>query len=282
MVVATGRAMARHGGTLTAAGVAFYALLSLFPLILGLLSLFSLVLESEFAHENLLGFFREYLPGAEALLSSTFASHHAVVHASAGFVSVAALFWAGSAMFGGISQAFRLAWGSRSNRDFLVEKLRHMVMALTVGVLFALSMASSTALEFLATLKPLGLESITVLENHAMNAAARLVPFAITSLVFLLLYKFVPDFPTRWRHIWPGVLLAAALFEIAKAGFVLYLSEYADYAEVYGALGPIVALMVWTYLCSLILIVGAEFASQYGQMRDRQARRGSAGPAVSS
>ena len=281
LVVATGRALARDDATLTAAGVAFYALLSLFPLILGLLSLFSLVLRSETAQAQLQDFFVEYLPGAEPLLSSIFGTH-AMVRGSTGILSLVGLFWTASAMFGGINRAFRRAWRSRSNRDFLVERLRHIEMALTVGILFCVSTAASTALELLGEWVTADFGLIKALENQVLNMVARLAPFAMTGLVFLLLYKFLPDAHTRWRHIWPGVLLAAVLFEIAKASFVLYLSEFADYRRVYGALGSVIALLVWVYLCSLILIVGAEFAAQYGRMKVRQARQAASGPDTSS
>ena len=208
---------------------------------------------------------------------------NAMVRGSTGFLSVVGFFWTASAMFGGINRAFRRAWRTRSRRDFLVEKLRYMVMALAVGIPFSMSMAASTALEFLSAWDPADLEVVKALENHALNILARLVPFAITGLVFFLLYTFLPDAKTRWRDIWPGVLLAAVLFvEIAKASFVLYLGEYADYGRVYGALGSVIALLVWVYVFSLILIVGAEFSSQYGRMRVRQTRRGSGEPVSSS
>ncbi len=273
--------MARHDATLIAAGVAFYALLSLFPLVLGLLSLFSLVLRSEAAQEPLLSFFLEYLPGAEPLLSDIVGTH-AMVRGSAGFLSVVGLFWTASAMFGGINRAFRRAWGTRSNRDFLVEKLHHIAMALTVGILFGVSMVGSTTLELLSELDAPDLELLGVLESRTLSIAARLVPFAVTCLVFSLFYKFLPDAQTKWRHIWPSVLLATVLFEVAKSAFVLYLSDYADYGRVYGALGSVVALLVWVYVCSFILILGAEFASQYGRMRVRQARRASRGRTATS
>ena len=170
----------------------------------------------------------------------------------------------------------------RSNRDFLVERLRHIGMALTVGILFCVPSAASTTLELLGEWVTADFGLIKALENQILNMAARLAPFAMTGLVFLLLYKFLPDAKTRWRHIWPGVLLAAVLFEIAKASFVLYLSEFADYRRVYGALGSVIALLVWVYLCSLILIVGAEFAAQYGRMKVRQARQAASGPDTSS
>lgn len=281
LLVATGRALARDDATLVAAGVAFYALLSLFPLVLGLLSLLSFVLSSDAAQQQLLRFFLAYLPGAEPLLSDI-ADTHITVRGSAGLVSVLSCFWTASAMFGGVNRAFRRAWQVRSNRDYVLEKLRHIIMALTVGVLFAVSLALSTALEFLSQRDAIDVKFLQALENHTLNALARLVPFAITGLIFALLYKFVPDAQTRWRHIWPGVLSAAVLFEVAKACFVLYLSEYADFARVYGALGSVIALLVWVYVCAFILIVGAELASEYGQMRVRQACPGTSGSAASS
>ena len=280
LVVATGRAMGRHDATLIAAGVAFYALLSLFPLVLGLLSLFSFAVMSETAQDHLLNFFVEYLPGAEPLLSDIVGAQVAV-RGSTGALSILGFFWTASAMFGGINRAFRRAWRSRSRRDFLVEKLRYIVMALAVGIPFCVSMAATAVLEFLGNWDAADLELVKALESQALNILARLVPFAITGLAFFLLYKFVPDAKTRWRYIWPGVLLAAALFEITKALFVYYLSEFADYGRVYGALGSVIALLVWVYVCSLILIVGAEFASQYGRMRERQARQ-AVGPASPS
>ena len=109
LVVATCRALARNDATLTAAGVTFYALLSLLPLILGLLSLSSIVLRSKTAQEQPQDFFVEYLPGAEPLLSGIFGTH-AMVHGSTGILSLVGLFWTASAMFGGINRAFRRAW----------------------------------------------------------------------------------------------------------------------------------------------------------------------------
>lgn len=91
LVVATGRALARDDATLVAAGVSFYALLSLFPLVLGLLSLLSFVLSSDAAQEQLLSFFLTYLPGAEPLLTDI-AGTHVMVHGSTGLLSVLGCF----------------------------------------------------------------------------------------------------------------------------------------------------------------------------------------------
>ena len=85
--------------------------------------------------------------------------------------------------------------------------------------------------------------------------------------MFLLIYRYVPNCKTYWRYIWPGALVAAGLFEVAKGLFIWYLDNLASYRQVYGPLTSVMILLLWTYLSSLILILGAEISSEYGRMR---------------
>ena len=85
--------------------------------------------------------------------------------------------------------------------------------------------------------------------------------------VFLLLYKLIPNTRTYWRDIWPGALLAAVLFEIARALFIFYINNYANYQLIYGSIASIIVLLVWIYYSAFIMILGAEFAFQYGRTR---------------
>ena len=89
----------------------------------------------------------------------------------------------------------------------------------------------------------------------------------LTVTMFLLVYKFMPNTRTYWRYIWPGAVLAGALFELAKNMFVIYLSKFASFENVYGTLTPVIILLLWTYVSSLILIFGAELSSEYGRLR---------------
>ena len=86
--------------------------------------------------------------------------------------------------------------------------------------------------------------------------------------LFLMLYKYLPNTKTYWRHIWPGALVAAILFEISKNVFIYYVNTFATFENVYGSLAPVVALLLWSYLSSLILILGAELSSEYGRLRE--------------
>ena len=79
----------------------------------------------------------------------------------------------------------------------------------------------------------------------------------------MFVYKLIPDVRTRFRHVWTGALLAALLFELIKNGFALYLRYFGNYDAVYGSLGAVIAFLFFIYLSSIILLLGAEVASEW-------------------
>jgi len=250
-----------------AAGVSYYAILSLFPLLLGLIALFSLFLDSATVQEDLFDFFQTYLPASTDLLESNI---KAVINlrGALGVLSLIGLFWSGSAIFGAVSRAVNRAWDIHKDRPFYIAKLRHLTMAMGVGILFLLSLTATAALQVLGGIELPVVGRVSFLENAAVNLGTRFFPFLITLTIFLIIYKFIPNTKTFWRYIWPGALLAAILFEIAKSLFVFYLNRFADYQAVYGAVGSVIALLVWTYVSAFVLILGAEFSSEYGRLRE--------------
>ena len=86
-------------------------------------------------------------------------------------------------------------------------------------------------------------------------------------MLFLLIYKFMPNTKTYWRYIWPGAIVAAVLFEVTKNVFIIYVNRFANFENVYGSLAPVIAMLLWAYVGSLILILGAEISSEYGRLR---------------
>jgi len=84
----------------------------------------------------------------------------------------------------------------------------------------------------------------------------------------LAIYKFLPYTKTYWRYIWLGSVLATLLFEIGKGLFLWYLENFAKFDQLYGNVTSIVVLMIWTYYCAFILIIGAESSSEYGRIKE--------------
>ena len=263
LAVRVAREMGNDDATHMAAGVAYYAILSLFPLVLGLIFVFSLILESDRVEREMFHFFQTYLPGTEDILANNVGSVKGA-RGVLGVVGVLGLFWSASALFGAISRAVNRAWDVHEDRPFYIAKVRHIIMAMTVGVLFLLSLGASSSVQFV---EGIGLDRFNFLEHSLVSLLARLFPFVFTLAIFLMIYKNVPNTITQWRYIWPGALLAAVCFEVGKILFLVYLDNFADYARVYGSLGAVISLLVWTYISSFILILGAEVSSEYERMR---------------
>ena len=271
LVYRTVRELNDDDATHMAAGVAYYAILSLFPLTIALLALLSPLLESGTVRTELLRFFQTYLPGSAETLEANIDSA-VQFRGILGLAGLVGMIWTASAIFGAVSRAVNRVWDIRQDRPFVVDKLRHIGMAFCVGVLFLLSLAATSALQFVEGIDLPGIGRATALEGGAAAIVARALPFVFSLAIFLLIYKLVPNTWTYWRYVWPGALLAAVLFEVGKSLFVYYVDNFADYGKVYGSLGSVVVLLGWTYVSSMILIVGAEFASEYGRMREGVAR----------
>ncbi len=249
-----------------AASVSYYALLSLFPLAIGMVSLFSLMMEADRVEREVFDFFHTYLPGSAGTLTSNVEALESI-RGLLGVVSVVGLVWSTTLLFGAINRAVNRAWDVPYDRPFLKEKSRHFLMAFSVAPLFLLSVIATAVLQLLGNEELPVLGRLAFLENDGANALARPLPFLFSFLIFLLVYKIAPYARTHWRYVWPGALVAALLFDVSKSLFVFYLENYATYDKVYGVLAAAVVLMVWAYLSGLVLMIGAEVASEFQRIR---------------
>jgi membrane protein len=250
-----------HDAAQRAAGVAYYAILSIFPLLLGLIAVFGFFLPSVNLQDELLKFVGDSIPGATNILEQNIASI-IELRGPMGILSLVVLFWGASAMFGAISLAINRAWDIRRYRPFFIRKASELGMALSTCVLFLLSLGVSTITAILRGVFDLPVAKLTI-----VDVGARLVAFLLMFVVFLLLYKLVPNTKTYWRDVWPGAILSAIFFEIARTLFIIYIENFANYQLIFGSITSIIALLVWTYYSAFILILGAEFSFQYSRMR---------------
>ena len=249
-----------------AASISYYAILSLFPLAIVLVSLFSLILEADVVEAEVVRFFHTYLPGSDSIFH---ANVEAVenIRGLLGVLSILGLVWTSSLLFGAITRAVNRAWDIPYDRPFYVEKPRHFLMAFSVAPFFILSVVTTTGLQVLGSEEFPMLGRLAFLEHNGINTLARPLPFIFSLAIFLLIYKFAPYTRTHWRYIWPGALVSALLFDIGKSVFVFYLENYAAYERIYGTLGSVIALLAWTYMSGMIVVIGAEVSSEYQRIR---------------
>jgi membrane protein len=93
-----------------------------------------------------------------------------------------------------------------------------------------------------------------------------LLSIAITTVLFAMMFKILPDAKIRWKSVWIGAFITAILFEIGKFGLGLYFGQ-ADPASGYGAAGSIILILLWTSYSSMIVFYGAEFTKVYSDDR---------------
>jgi membrane protein len=165
------------------------------------------------------------------------------------------------------------AWGVERNPPFYKDKPRQLAMALSLALLFALSFGITTVLQWAAAIEINGRPVSEILGGDLVAVVLNAPAFLITLVIFLAIYKFVPNVRTPWRDIWPGAMVAAVMFEIAKNLFVWYLQTFGKYDQLYGNIASVVILMIWTYVSAFILIIGAEIASEYGRIKSEDKER---------
>jgi len=251
------------------AGVAYYSVFSVFPLLLGLLAISGTVFTSITLQEQFLDYVTESMPGSEEFVSKNI-EELVRFRGALGICAILGLLWSGSSAFGAMSRAINRAWDVEKDRPFYVAKTLHILIALSVGILFLLSSFASVAIELLSNYsRDLGLPGHEFFLDFGLgNLMLKAVPWAITLAVFLLLYRFVPNCKTYWRYVWTGAVVATILFEASKGIFMWYLVNVANYELIYGSVASMMVLMTWAYVSAFILILGAEISSEYGRMRN--------------
>lgn len=260
LLIRTFQEMTTDDSTHMAAGVAYYAFLSLFPLLLGATVILSFFVDSENVENSISTFSNQYIPGSTDLVVTNI---EAVLRLRGAFgvVAILGLLWSGSAIFGAINRAVNRAWDVRRDRPVYIGKPRQLLMAIAFGGLFLLSLSAASAARLASELTGLG-----DLYDQFSRFVLQGISLALTFAIFLLIYKFMPNTKTYWRYIWSGALVGAILFEIAKNVFIIYLDNFANFENVYGALAPVLGLLFWAYISSLILIFGAELAAEFGRL----------------
>ena len=271
LIARTLQEMSDDDATHMAAAISYYALISLFPLILGLIAIASFLIDDASTHTQITDWVTGFLPGSEEFVNEQI-EFVLGLRSTVGVFAIVSLFWSGSAVFGGITRSINRAWDVHQDRPLHISKARQLLMALLTGSLFLFSTSITTFLRAYERFATEDFPLAGMFLDTSSIAILQASSFALVFAVFLMLYKYVPNTKTYWQYIWVGALIAALLFEITKNLFIVYLHSFSNFTSVYGALAPVIALMLWAYLSGLILILGAELSSEYGRIKRGGAR----------
>ena len=255
--------------TQMAAAISYYVLFSLFPLLIFVLGVLGLFLDDEGLQQDVIDTVLEIVPLSEDQgrndVTEAVQGVAGAASGTLGGLGLLGMAWAGSSMFGVIRRSLNVAWRVERERPFAQQKLLDLAMVAGLGMFFLASVAATAALrairEFSEDLAYAG----EVAENAGFlwDAGSFLIPLALSFAAFLALYWIAPAAGNRPRGIWPGALVAAVLFEVAKFGFAIYLHYFNNYDVVFGSLGGVAIFLLWVFVSASIMLFGAELASEY-------------------
>ena len=255
-----------------AKGAAYSALLSFFPVLASAATILVQV-RAQFVSRTFENALSEIVPpGSEDLVVQQFrvsGTRPLGVLVVAGLISI----WAASGVYKSLLEGFQTVYRLPRSRGFLHHNA--VAMALVLGSAVPL-LAASLLIVFggqveqsvLAWLKvEPGLTPLAGFWRFLSRVAQFLVAFASTAADTACLYYFGPYRKQRWRYVWPGAILATALWMLATLTFAWYVRNVAHYNVMYGSVGVVIALLVWMYLIAAIAMVGCEFNAAYERSR---------------
>ena len=261
------------GCTQQAAAISYFALFSVFPLALLVAAVFGLVLRDQNLQSRVLESLVAAIPVQAPSVANSLRAL-ADLGPTLSVVGFLAAVWSSSALASAIRAALDIVFVVDQPRPLLRAKLVDYAIVLGAGMLFLASTAVTTSWRIVQAQADRQLGVFGGNLGWLWDLGALAIPAALTFFTFLLLYRGLPHRRTRLLHIWPGALIAALAFEVAKSGFAAYVARYTEYDLVYGSLGGVIALLFWVYLSANILLFGGEVASEIGFALRGEERKG--------
>ncbi|HEY1242071.1 MAG TPA: YihY/virulence factor BrkB family protein [Bryobacteraceae bacterium] len=252
----------KHDAQTQGAALSYYTVLSLAPLLVVAVSIAGLLFRKQAVQDAIISQMKAVVPaGADAIRTMLTHAQSPGAGIVASIIGFAVLLWGASGVFTQLRKALNRIWDIPANEKggwfaMVREQFHSFALVVGLGFLLLVSLAVST---FLAALGKFGSQYLPVAIFHVANA---LFSLAVITVVFALIFRFVPRQTLPWRRLWPGSFGTSVLFTIGKFLLGFYLGR-ASVASAYGAAGSLVVLLIWVYYSSQLFMFGAEFTRIY-------------------
>jgi membrane protein len=248
------------------AALAYYTVFSLAPLLVISISIAGLAFGREAAEGQIFDHLRELLgeeSGRAMQVIVQNASQEPKTGVLATIIGFAVLLFGASGVFGQLQTSLNAIWGvqpkpGRGILGVIQDRILSFGFILVVGFLLLFSLLLTAAISFAGQRfgeMIVGMEALVQLLNTILS-------LAVITLLFAMMFKFLPDAKIAWRDVWIGAFITALLFTIGKFALGFYLGR-SGVASSYGAAGSLIVLLLWVYYSSQIVFFGAEFTQVY-------------------
>lgn len=263
LAVIVARELVRTRAIDVAAGLAFWSMMSMIPLLMTVVAMVSL-LHLPSLIPQLLSVLAMLVPPSalamvEKMVGALLIPHRGVL--SFGLVSY---LWSATGMFTALISALDIAYDVKRERTWLRDRVRAFLLTFTSGGLLTIALLMLVAgpdfVQFVS-------EMVTV--PHSLETLWPVIRYSTVFVCFVvaleLVYFLGPNRKQRFKATLPGALLAIGVWFIGSAGLAFYLDHLSNFSKMYGGMGAVLALMFWIYLVALATLTGAELNAELGK-----------------
>ncbi|MBI9049789.1 MAG: YihY/virulence factor BrkB family protein [Anaerolineaceae bacterium] len=253
-----------------AATIAYFSIFSIFPLIIGIISLASNFLEASYVRQNLVTYITNTFPISSGLIITNIQ----VVLDQRGTVGVLALgglIWSATAMFNTLALNLDRAWPDADSHNVLERRLVAIAMFVSLAALLIATILLSATLDVLPHFNIKLWGTLSTYETTIWKIFSNIGPFILRFGIIYAIYRFVPKAYVPSNSAFWGALFATSGWELVTTLITGYFSTgLVQYELIYGSLGRIIALMLWIYASSIIILLGAYISAAHDRYRKSQ------------
>ncbi len=251
------------------AALAYYTVFSLAPILMIVIYVSDIFFGKDAVQGSVYGQIKGFV-GSDAALQIQDIIKSATISPSFGWASiigVASLIFAATGVFTEIQDSINTIWRLKAKPStgfgkFLLNRLLSFSMILSMGFLLLVSLVINTVIDAFSNYLTNHLPGIAFYVIYVVNI---LLTLGITTLLFSLIFRMLPDAKISWKDVAVGSITTAVLFMLGKFGISFYLG-HAKIANTYGAAGSIIIILTWVYYSAIILYFGAEFTRAYAKL----------------
>ncbi len=259
--------------TRMSAALAYYTIFSIAPLLILVISVSTIFYGRSAIEGSIYGEIRSFVGDAAALQIQDLIKNATIAkgNAFASIASIIALIIGATGIFGEIQDSINFIWGlkakpKRGILKMLLNRLLSFSIIVSVSFILLVSLMVNTVLDILSNRLIKIFPHVTVYLAYAGNF---FLTFIVTTLLFGVIFKILPDAKIKWRDVLTGSITTSLLFMLGKFGITFYLGTK-NIGNTYGAAGSIIIVLLWVYYSAIILYFGAAFTKNYAHNRGRR------------
>lgn len=262
-----------------AASMAYFTFFSLFPLVLVLISFSSIILKSQFVQDQILDFIVNMIPVSPDLITSNI-QNVLSKRGTVGSLAIIGLMWSASSMFNILALNIDRAWPEDKSHNIIERRLIGfaILIGLTITIILFWFFQALLSIDLIKHL--LEFFKIPFFSTNLWDLFTFVGPRIFRLTMFWIMYQWIPKASVKPVEAFWGALFALILTDLITLIMSWYLgSQWMRYELVYGSLGRIIALLLWIYLTSFVVLFGAHISSAVAQVT-RRSRKNSQEPVL--